>query len=204
MSRRGDVYENHVTGERAVVLLGDEDPEADGRSIVHLTVHPGGAVVGEHIHPAIAEHFTVLSGELGTRIAGVARRLGPGEDASVPAGVAHDWWNSGHGDASVVVELTPLDPRFEMMIATLFGLANAGKTNAKGLPPAPQLALVAQEFDDVMQFTKPPRIVQRAAFGVLGAIGRRQGLKGIYPEYLKPHGHETPDPRALEVAGLAP
>jgi quercetin dioxygenase-like cupin family protein len=204
MSRRGDVYENHVTGERAVVLLGDEDPDADGRSIVHLTVLPGGAVAGEHIHPRIAERFTVGSGELGTRIAGVRRRYGPGEAATVPAGVAHDWWNSGHGDASVVVELTPLDPRFEMMIATTFGLANAGKTNAKGMPAPPQLALVAQEFADVIVFTKPPRAVQRVAFAALGAIGRRKGLMGIYPEYLKPHGHEAPDPRALEAAGLAP
>lgn len=204
MSRRGDVYENHVTGERAVTLLGDEDPEADGRSIIHLTVHPGGATAGEHLHPAIDEHFTVLSGELGTRIAGVQRRLGPGEEARVPAGVRHDWWNSGHGDASVVVELTPLDPRFEMFIATLFGLANAGKTDAKGLPAPPQLALLAEEFADVVVVTTPPRIVQRVLFAVLGAIGRRRGLKGIYPEYLGPHGHDEPDPRALAVAGLAP
>jgi quercetin dioxygenase-like cupin family protein len=201
MSRRGDVYENHVTGERAVVLVGDED--GDGRAaIVHLTVRPGGAVAGEHIHPHHAEHLLVIGGELGTRIDGVERRVGRGEEASVPAGVPHDWWNSGHGDASVVVELLPADRRFETMIATLFGLANAGKTNARGMPAPPQLALIGREFSDVMVFTKPPRIVQRIAFAVLGAIGRRQGLKGVYPEYLAPHGHEEPAPEALAAAGL--
>jgi quercetin dioxygenase-like cupin family protein len=201
MSRLGDLYENHVTGERAVVLVGDED--GDGRAvIVHLTVRPGGAVAGEHLHPKVAERFVVLSGELGTRIDGVERRLGPGEEASVPASVRHDWWNSGHGDASVVVELTPADRRFEMMIATLFGLANAGKSNAKGMPAPPQLALIGREFSDVIVFTKPPRLVQRIAFAVLGAVGRRQGLKGIYPEYLAPHGRVQPAPEALAAVGL--
>jgi len=201
MSRRGDLYENHVTGERAVVLVGDEDGDGSA-AVVHLTVKPGGAVAGEHIHPHVAERFHVISGELGTRIGGAERRLGPGEEASVPAGVAHDWWNSGHGAASVVVWLTPNDRRFEMMIATLFGLANAGRTNAKGMPPAPQLALIAQEFADVMVFTTPPRPVQRIAFAVLGAIGRRQGLKGVYSEYLAPHGNVEADPAALSAAGL--
>ncbi len=50
MSRYGDIYENKVTGERAVVLRGDEDGE-DRSALVHLTVRPYGAVVGEHIHP---------------------------------------------------------------------------------------------------------------------------------------------------------
>ena len=80
-----------------------------------------------------------------------------------PRASPHDWWNSGHGDASVLVELTPLDPRFEMMIATMFGLANAGRTNAKGMPAPPQLALIGREFADVIVFTRPPRVVQRAS-----------------------------------------
>ncbi len=64
VSRCGDIYENKVTGERAVVLRGDEDGE--GRSVlVHLTVRPTGAVVGEHIHPKIRERFYVISGRLG-------------------------------------------------------------------------------------------------------------------------------------------
>jgi quercetin dioxygenase-like cupin family protein len=201
MSRLGDLYENHVTGERAVVLRGDEDGDGSA-AIVHLTVRPGGAVAGEHVHPRVAERFVVLGGELGTRIDGVERRLAAGEEASVPAGVAHDWWNAGHGDASVVVELTPADPRFEMMIATLFGLANAGRTNAKGMPAPPQLALIGREFADVIVFTRPPRIVQKLVFAVLGAVGRRRGLKGIYPEHLAPHGRVAPDPEALAAAGL--
>jgi hypothetical protein len=90
------------------------------------------------------------------------------------------------------------------MIGILFGLANAGKTNAKGLPNPFQLALVGREFADVIRFTKPPAPVQRMLFGLLGAIGRLRGYRAVYPEYLQPHGRTTPDPEVVAVAGLTP
>jgi hypothetical protein len=40
MSRCGDVYENWVTGEYAVILRGTED-RGDGPGIAHLRVRPG-------------------------------------------------------------------------------------------------------------------------------------------------------------------
>ena len=51
MSRFGDLYENKVTGEQAVVLRGDEDGHGQS-ALVHLTVRPHGTVVGEHSHPS--------------------------------------------------------------------------------------------------------------------------------------------------------
>lgn len=67
MASRGDVYENQVTGERAVVLRGDLDG-GGLPALVHLTVKPNGAVAGEHVHPAMDERFEVVSGQLQTRI----------------------------------------------------------------------------------------------------------------------------------------
>ncbi len=133
MSRLGDVYENRVTGEHALVLRGDEDGGGQP-TLVALTVRPGGAVAGEHVHPRVTERFHVVSGRLGLRLGGRESTLSAGQGASAPAGVTHDWWNAGDRDAVVIVEITPPDPRFEQMIATLFGLANAGRVNAKGLP----------------------------------------------------------------------
>jgi hypothetical protein len=67
MARRGDLYENRVTGERAVVLRGDVD--GGGLSgLVHLTVRPRGAVVGEHVRPAMDRE--------GRALGAVARRRG--------------------------------------------------------------------------------------------------------------------------------
>jgi mannose-6-phosphate isomerase-like protein (cupin superfamily) len=201
VSRYGDVYENRVTGERAVVLRGDEDGAAGEPALVHLTVKPGGAVVGEHVHPRIQERFRVISGTLTARLDGVERTLEAGAEATVPAGMRHDWWNAGDTQASVLVELSPGEPRFETMIATLFGLANAGRTNAKGMPNPLQLALIGREFSDVIRFTKPPAAVQKVLFAILGSIGRLRGYRAVYPEYLHPHGRAEPDPQAVALAG---
>jgi quercetin dioxygenase-like cupin family protein len=203
VSRLGDVYENRVTGEHAVVLRGDED--ADGQSaLVHLAVQPHGAVVGEHVHPRIRERFRVVSGRLGLRLNGRESTLTAGQEAVAEPGVPHDWWNAGDDVADVLVELSPPDARFEQMIATLFGLANAGRTNAKGMPDPLQLALIGREFADVIRFTRPPAFVQKPAFAVLGALGRARGKRGVYPEYLHPHGRAVPDPAVLAAAGLSP
>ncbi len=203
MARYGDLYENEVTGEWAVVLRGDEDAPGEPM-LVHLRVRPGGAVSGEHLHPAMQERFVVLRGSLATRVDGVERTLLEGEEVTVPPGVWHDWWNASDATVDVIIELTPPSPRFELAIATGFGLANAGRTNAKGVPSLLQAALMGAEFSDVLVRKHPPAFVQTVAFGVLGFIARRRGLKAIYPEYVGPHGSVEPDPAVLAAAGLEP
>jgi len=54
----GEVWENPVTLERAVIV---EVPWLNdaGRAVADLTALPGARVVGEHLHPALHERFTV-------------------------------------------------------------------------------------------------------------------------------------------------
>ena len=199
MARYGDLYVNNVTGERAVVLRGDEDAPGEPM-LVHLHVYPDGAVSGEHLHPAMQERFEVLAGELATKVDGVEHTLHAGETLTVPAGVWHDWWNASGEPVDVLLELTPPTPRFELAIATLFGLASAGHTNAKGVPSLLQAALLGAEFTDVLVRRHPPAFEQAIAFGVPRWVARRRGLQAIYPEYVGPHGSVEPDPEVL--AGL--
>jgi quercetin dioxygenase-like cupin family protein len=207
MSRYGDVYENKVTREYAVVLRGTED-RGGGPMIVHLTARPGAAIIGEHVHPNLRERLTVVSGTLEVEIAGTLHRLGPGQSAVIEAGVAHDWWNpSGDEDAHILVELESSPgaaagklARFERMIANLFGLANDGKVDAKGRPSPLQAAVMAQEFADVVVFTQP----SRAIVNVLAPLARFLGYKATYPEYSKPHGHVTPDAEIVVASVLTP
>lgn len=208
MSRCGDVYENKVTGEYAVVLRGTED-RGDGPGIAHLTAHPGAAVVGEHFHPFMVEKFTVVRGRLDARIAGQMLTLLPGQSATAETGIVHDWWNSSPTEeAHVIVEVQQApgftgDPnRFELLIGMLFGLANDGKVDRKGRPGPLQGAVIAQEFADVIVFTQPPPAVQKVAFAVLAPLGRALGYRAIDPAYCKPHGRVTPDPEILAAAGL--
>lgn len=213
MSRYGDVYENPVTREYAVVLRGTED-RGDRAMIVHLLARPGAAVIGPHVHPHVRERFTVVRGRLEARVAGVLHRLGPGQSAVIDAGVVHDWWNpSTSEEAHVLVELddaTGTDAafghlaRFELMIATLFGLARDGKVDAKGRPSLLQAAVMMQEFSDVIVFTQPPRAVQRVVAGVLAPVAKVLGYRASYLGYTTPHARVTPDTDMLEAAGLAP
>lgn len=183
MSKAGDVIENPVTGERVVVRVGTEDSGGD-LLVVNGYVKPGGAVTGEHVHPAIDEDFMVVRGRVGFRIDGRESIAEPGERLHVPAGTAHDWWNAGEEEAHVRVEIRP-GARFEEMAINLFGLAQDGKTNSKGMPNLLQAAAFAREFSDVLYFTKPPLWVQRLLFGALARIARALGYRGSYPEYLE-------------------
>jgi hypothetical protein len=98
--------------------------------------------------------------------------------------MAHDWWNAGEEEAHVVVEVAP-GARFEEMIKNLYGLAQDGKTDAKGMPNLLQAALFAREFEDVLQFTKLPSPVQKVLFVALAPVARFLGYRGSYPEYLE-------------------
>jgi mannose-6-phosphate isomerase-like protein (cupin superfamily) len=209
MSRCGDVYENRVTGEYAVILRGTED-RGSGPGIAHLTARPKAAVVGEHFHPHMTERFTVLRGRLDARIAGRLVSLGPGDSTAVAAGVAHDWWNSSDTEAAeVIVEIDHApgsehidSNRFELLIGMLFGLANDGKVDRKGRPRPLQAAALMQEFSDVIVFTSPPPAVQRVAIGVLAPLAKLFGYRAIDERYCRPHAHVVPSAEALTAAGL--
>ena len=182
MSKAGDVIENPVTGERVVVRVGTEGSGGDLLAIDGY-IKPGGAVTGEHVHPTIDEDFTVLRGRVGFRIDGRESIAEPGKRLHVPAGTAHDWWNAGEEEALVRVEIRP-GARFEEMALNLFGLAQDGKTNSRGMPNLLQAAIFAREFSDVLYFTRPPLWVQRLLFGSLAWLARLLGYRGSYPEYL--------------------
>lgn len=179
----GEVWVNPVTGERAVILERPWDNPA-GRATGELTALVGARVMGEHLHPALVEQFTVLEGELTVKRNGHTDVLRQGEMAVIEPGVWHDWWNASDRDARVRVEITPGE-RFVHVIETFFGLARLGHTDRKGMPNPLQLALSALEFSDIMVFRSPPLAVQRAMFGALAPIARWRGYRGTYPQFSR-------------------
>jgi hypothetical protein len=89
------------------------------------------------------------------------------------------------------------------MIRNAFGLAQDGKVNKRGMPNLLQLAVFVREFADVMQFTRPPRIVQEILFGLLAPLALLFGYRGSYPEYLtrKPSRTVSVEPFTLNRNG---
>ena len=184
--RAGEIYENRVQGDRAVVREGSDDTNGE-RLVVELYVRPGGAVAAKHVHSYLTERFEVLAGTVRFHLDGRDEIAGPGRRVEVPPGVVHDWWNVGEDEAHVIVDIRPAE-RFELMIQNLYGLANDGKSNERGVPNLLPLALFAREFRREGEFIRPPRIVQRVLFAALAPLARARGYKAINPEYVGPTG----------------
>jgi hypothetical protein len=96
----------------------------------------------------VHELFTVMSRQVGFVLNGKRSVAEAGETVVIPEGMPHDWWSAGGEEVHALVEAC---------IRNIFGLAQDGKTNARGMPNLLQLALFAREFDDVIRFTRPPR-----------------------------------------------
>ena len=184
--KAGEVYENRVQGDRFVVREGSEDTAGD-RLVADLYVRPGGRVAGKHTHAYITERFEVLAGTVRFHLGGRDEIARQGESVEVPPGVVHDWWNVGADEAQVLVDIHPAE-RFELMIQNLYGLANDGKSDAKGVPRLLPLSLFAREFRREGEFVRPPRIVQRLLFAVVAPLARARGYRAINPDYLGPRG----------------
>src|ERR1700744_5733270 len=102
----GDAIENPLSGERITWI--QTAASSNGEVLeCDLELRAGAAVAAEHRHLRQEERFTVTSGTIGLSTAGVERSLAAGEEAVVPPGVAHHWWNGGNESAVVRVQLRP-------------------------------------------------------------------------------------------------
>jgi quercetin dioxygenase-like cupin family protein len=165
----GTVMHNPVTGEYARVV-----EHTTERAVGELLAVPGGAVAGPHRHPGQEERFEVVDGVMGYRIADQRGELRSGGAVTVAPGVVHDWWNAGEGDLRARVTVTP-PGLFAAMIGAVWGLAVAGRSNAKGMPKLVDAALLAEAFANEIVFERPPAAVQRALAGTVAPIARRRG-----------------------------
>jgi quercetin dioxygenase-like cupin family protein len=174
MFQAGDQIENPVTGERLVFR--ETATETDGERVVFETiVQPGGFVAAAHVHPFQTERFEVLGGTLGMRRGKEKVELAAGETVEVVPGTPHKFWNAGDGAVRFVCTVTPA-LQFERLIATMYSLAAAGKTNRKGMPNPVRLAVIANHHFDDVRLPLVPHSLQKLAL-VLGApAGRILGL----------------------------
>jgi len=183
MLHAGDRFENPATKESGRIITAAADTE--GRYMQAETrLRPGGGVPLAHRHRECAERFEVVVGELTVELDGERRTLVAGEQISVPIGTAHRYFNRSDEDVVFHFEVWPA-ARFEAMVVTLFALAMEGKTDAKGAPSPLQMAVILDEFDDVLEPVGPPRWLQRLAIPALARIGRARGLRPVYPHHAE-------------------
>jgi hypothetical protein len=145
-----------------------------------MFVKPSGFVAAEHIHPSQTEHFIVKEGQLCLRKRGKEQTYQAGEEATIPPGTPHVWWNRGDGELQVTVEFQPAD-RFDSFLTSLFALAQDNKTNEKGMPNLFQLAVMDEKYGDVIYASNPPRPVQKILFAILAPVGRLLNFQADNP-----------------------
>jgi mannose-6-phosphate isomerase-like protein (cupin superfamily) len=190
MLRAGDAITNPVTGER--LLFHRTASDTDGEYVLfETTVRPGGFVAARHVHPAQSERFEIVSGMLGLRVGRRTLMAGPGDTVTVPAGTAHRFWNAGNREVRFLCEVRPA-LTFEGLLETMFALAEAGKTNRKGMPNPLRLAVIAESHFAVVRLPFPPAPIQRLGLLAGAALGR---VVGYGPSY-------DGEPRTTPVIGL--
>lgn len=179
MIRTGDVLHNPVTGEliRFVKAAGDTNGEY---VVVDVIVEPNGCVAAAHCHPYQTETFEVLEGEVTFKVDGKKVVATTGETLCVEPGTAHKFWNSGTTDARFRCEVRPA-LQFERLIETMFSLAQAGKTNRKGMPNPFRLAVIANAHFDDVRLPFPPQWLQKLGLAMAAPLGRLLGYKTTNP-----------------------
>lgn len=185
MIKAGTIFDNPITGEHGYIRIGAKETNGE-LMVADLRVRPNGAVMGEHLHENMEEKFTVLCGKIGYKLGDTEGVANAGDSFYVPQNIYHDWWNAGDDEAHVIVEFSPAI-RFLEMITTMFGLAQEGKTNASGVPNLLQLAVITQEYNDVIRMKNPPAWLQTILFAVLAPIGRMMGYKARYSHHHLPN-----------------
>ena len=175
MAKSGEVLENPITGQRIIFRRTSGDTEGELLEVESVYTKPSPSRPPAHYHPAQEEIFRVLAGELHAAIGGRKRTLREGETLVVVEGTRHEMWAEEAG-VRVNWQTRPA-LRTEAFFETIFGLAEEGKTNEKGVPNLLQSAVIARAFADEFRLAQPPWPIQRLLFAVLAPAGRLLGYR---------------------------
>ncbi|GGX26813.1 cupin domain-containing protein [Streptomyces noursei] len=181
--RAGEVYVNPPCRQKIVVRRAAAETGGE-RSLMDLYVSPGGFAADYHVHPFSEERFTLVRGRLRVSIDGRDEILDRvGQTVAVPPGVTHRFFSACEDEETfAVVAFRNRADRFEnLLLRQLFGLADGGQSDARGIPNLLQTALTLREFSDVLRFTSRPWPVQRALYGALAPIARLTGYHACNP-----------------------
>ena len=170
---------NPRTGQRMRFLLTAAD--TDGELLRIETVNsPGGTAEPMHVHPCQETRAEVVLGTLRFVVSGEQRRLGPGDEITIPAGTPHRFVNDGEVDAIAIQEARPA-LRTAEFFETYFDLAARGELDEHGKPSLLRFAVLGPAFADEIRLTTPPWPVQRMVFALLG---RSRAYAALEPSRL--------------------
>lgn len=178
-------------------LVITREPTEDGEDLVRFeaTVHPApDASTSDadldhrrflidnpdpHLHPQQHERVQVVDGEYAVSVDGNEQRLPAGETITLPPDTPHRHWNPTTSPIRVAHELRP-GLRVDEHVETMYTLAQAGRTDEKGIPSLLQFAVINDEFRGLVYSAELPVALQQAVNRVLAPIGRLAGFEPTY------------------------
>lgn len=172
---------NKVTGDKLKIL----HAPADGFDSVKIefTLPPRAAGAPLHYHLKFTEIFTVLNGRMEMKAGADKRILTPGEQIEVKPGTLHGFSNPHDEPLVFTSESLPAE-EFEKFIRTMFGLANDGKTNQKGMPLNGLHLALALDFAD-LYFPFVPAWLQRTVRKTLRSVAQAVGAENELKKYFQ-------------------
>ncbi|MCA9836441.1 MAG: cupin domain-containing protein [Trueperaceae bacterium] len=146
-------------------------------SLIEVELSPGGGVA-PHFHTRFAETFTAIRGQLSILLEKDILVLETGASVTAKIGILHRFFNASQETIRFQVMLSPGDSNFENALRTGYGLASAGKTNAKSMPknmlelavladwsntvmPGPTAKIIKPVFKQLLQLAKYRGVDQR-------------------------------------------
>ena len=166
-----DVISNPITGQTVTFL--SVTPQMVRTS---FEVEPGRASDPRHIHPGQVETVKVIEGRIRRSLPDKTEdTLEPGQTWEIPAGTPHTW-AAIDGPVTLQIDFRPA-LRTRSLITRLFGLAQAGKTNSKGMPNLLQVSVIALEYAPELHLASPPWGVQKVVLGALAPLARALGYR---------------------------
>jgi quercetin dioxygenase-like cupin family protein len=158
--------------------------ETNGRfSEMEVTLGSGGGNP-LHRHTGFTETFTAIEGNLGLSLNSNEIVLKPGETVTVKKGEVHRFYNKGKQEVKFNLVFTPGHTGAENMLRIMYGLAQDGMTDKKGVPKSLMTIAVAGELGDsslagVLSLLSP--ILKIAAF-----FARKKGHdKMLFEKYCQ-------------------
>lgn len=203
MARVGEKIYNPVQDDWIVFRQTAQDTDGELLS-AELVVSPRGDNP-LHVHPLQEERFKAVSGAFALQVGEECRSLGEGEEAVVPPGTPHRWWNEAEDkETRVLVELRPA-LNSEIFFETLYGLARDGKTDENSAPNLLQQAVTLNGVNKgEIYLARPPIPVQKVFLAMLAPVGRLLGYRDYYPKYSEaeaPGTEEAGPPSTRRVIG---
>lgn len=139
-------------------------------------VEAGGARDPRHIHPQQVETITVVEGRIRRSLPDASEDvIGPAQRWEIPPGTPHTW-AAIDPNVELHIDFHPA-LRTRDLMTRLFGLAEAGKTNSKGMPNPMQTVVIAIEYESEFRLASPPWGLQKLTLTTLAPVARMLGYR---------------------------